>query len=307
MSKTKKKHATPNFPATVLLRPHLDALLKDSVLAEKSDIEIHAALDELVHGIKPALFLPTLIRACLAAPVINRARLDTLLPVWLRERDHLTTLSELLAKEKLDYELCGQAAAWLEANSITPPQPASSATDLFYQAYDLDDKSQALVVVFWYTDARKHRIYGMNFLIDYNPPWDGAVKDVMLYPKLDLRDVKRKYVDIWKEGGQALKPISGTQAKAKILKCLKANRKNKIRLARDLVNNRDAFWRFVVALPDERDTPKFTDDDWQVLTKQGQSADEVMRYEQTVGRRVRMEDGKEVLIMGDLSDWDEES
>lgn len=306
MSKPKKS-AIPNLPAAALLRPRLDALFKDSALAEKSDAEILNALDALARGVKPDLLLPTMIRACLAAHVINRTHLDTLLPAWLQSRNHLTTLSELLAQEKLDYELRGQAGAWLEANGITPPSPAPISTDLFYQAYDLDDKSQALVVVFWYTDAKKHRIYGMNFLIDHNPPWDGAVKDVMLYPKLDPRDAKWKYVDIWKERGQALKPISGAQAKTKILRCLERNRKNQIRIARDLANNRDAFWRFVIALPDESNTPKFTDDDWQGLIQQGQSADEIMHYEQTVGRRVRMEDGKEVLIMGDLSDWDEES
>ena len=306
MSKPKKL-PTSNLSATALLRPRLDVLLKDSALAEKSDAEIHSALDELARGVKSDLLLPTLIRAFLTAHVTNRTRLDTLLPAWLHSRNHLAALNELLAKEKLDYELRGQAGAWLEANGITPPQPTPISTDLFYQAYDLDDKSQALVVVFWYTDAKKNRIYGMNFLIDYNPPWDGAIKDVMLYPKLDPRDAKWKYVDIWKERGQALQPISGAQAKTKILKCLECNRKNQIRLSRDLVNNRDAFWRFVIALPDERNTPKFSDDNWQALIKQGQSADEIMRYEQTVGRRVRMEDGKEVLIMGDLSDWDEES
>jgi hypothetical protein len=302
-----KRFSIPNLPAAALLRPRLDALFKDSTVAEKSDAEILAALDELAHGTKPEFLLPTLLRACLAAPVINRTRLDTLLPAWLRSRSHLATLGELFAKEKLDYELRGQAGAWLEANGIMPPKPTPISTDLFYQAHDLDDKSQALVVVFWYTDAKKNRVYGMNFLIDHNPPWDGAVKDVMLYPKLDPRDAKWKYVDIWEERGQALKPISGAKAKTKILKCLECNRRTQIRLARDLANNRDAFWRFVIALPDERNTPKFTDDDWQALIKQGQSADEIMHYEQTVGRRVRMEDGKEVLIMGDLSDWDEES
>ncbi|MBM3130015.1 MAG: hypothetical protein FJ009_15510 [Chloroflexi bacterium] len=302
MSKPKKV-SKPNFPAVALLRPRLDALFKDTALAEKSDAEIYTTLDEIGRGIKPDSLLPTLIRACLAAHVVNRTRLDALIPTWLRARNHLTAMSELLAQEKLDYELRGQAEAWLVVNGITPSQPAPIASDWFYQAYDLDDKSQALVVVFWYTDAKKQRIYGMSFLIDYNPPWDGAIKDTMLYPKLDPRDAKWKYVDIWKDRGQALESITAAQAKTKILKCLACNRKNKIRLARDLANNRDAFWRFVMALPDAPDTPRFTDEDWQALLKQDQSADEIMRYEQTVGRRVRMEDGKELLVMGNLDDW----
>lgn len=306
MSKAgKKKHGAPNFPPSALLRPRLDALLNDPTFPQKSSAEIHAALDELARGVKPDFLLPTLIRACLAAPVTSRAQLDTILPEWLRSRNHLAQLGELLAKEKLDYELRGQANAWLGTNAIQISSPKPVSSELFYQAYDLDDKSQALVAVLWYTDAKKQRVYGMSFLIDYNPPWDGAIKDVTLYPKLDLRDAKWKYVDIWEERGQALKPIRGAQAKTKILKCLECNRKNKIRLPRDLANNRDAFWRFVLPLPDERNTPQFTDDDWQILTKQGQSAEEIMRYEQTVGRRVRMDDGKELLVMGNPG-WDDE-
>lgn len=308
MSKSKKKYSAPNFPASVLLRPRLDALWNKSDLSQQSDAAIIAELDEITRGVKLDLLLPTLIRSCLAAPVTNRARQDTILPNWLQSQNHTAVLAQLIAQEKLPYELRGQASAWLEASGTRsePPSPAPVSTDLFYQAYDLDDKSQALVVVLWYVDAKKQRVYGMNFLIDYNPPWNGAVKDVMLYPKLDQRDVKWKYIDIWKERGQTLKPISGAAAKTKILKCLEQNRKNKIRLSRDLINNRDAFWHFVLALPDERITPKFTDDDWQGLTKQGQSADDIARYEQTVGRRVRMENGKEILIMGNLDDLDGE-
>ncbi len=300
----KKKHGAPNFPPSAMLRPRLDALLNDPTFPQKSSAEIHAALDELARGIKPDFLLPTLIRACLAMSVTSRARLDSVLPEWLHSRNHLAQLGELLAKEKLDYELRGQANAWLGTNAIQLSSPKPVSNELFYQAYDLDNGMQGTTFALWYANEKRNRLYGIGVLYDYHPPWDGAIKDVILFPKLDSREMLRRYVDSWNDHAGVMTPIGASAAKTKILNCLECNRKNKIRLPRDLAKNRDAFWRFVLALPDERNAPKFTDDDWRTLTKQGQSADEIMRYEQTVGRRVRMDDGKELLIMGN-PDWED--
>lgn len=302
MSKKDKKQSAPNFSPAALLRPRLDGLWRDEVLLHKDAATMQADLDVLVRGIKPDQFVPILLRAYLAASLQARTHLDTILPTWLCARDSLPVLEKMVASPSLDEEARKQALAWLAASGRDALVVTPTAENLFYQAYDLDDKSQALVVVLWYTDVKKRRVYGMGFLIDYNPPWDGAIKDVMLYPKLDPRDAKRKYIDIWAEDGQALTPIRGATAKTKILQCLECNRRSKIRLPRDLIANRDAFARFVLALPDASDTPKFTAADWDALTRQPQTVEEIRRVEQTIGRRVRMEDGKELWILGNLDD-----
>jgi hypothetical protein len=68
----------------------------------------------------------------------------------------------------------------------------------------------------------------------------------------------------------------------------------------------------VLSLPDAPDTPAFSTDDFHALSEAGQSAETLSRFEQTVGRRVLMEDGKELFIDAsianmDFGDWDDEA
>jgi len=300
-----KRFSVPNLPAAALLRPRLDALFKDSALAEKSDAEILAALDELARGAKPDLLLPTLIRAWQAAPASAQARLAALIPNWLRERGHIATLQELAARNRLDAELRAAASAWLSANGVNLPQPTPIATDLFYQAYDLDNGMQGTTRVLWYVSEKKNRLYGMSMLYDHNPPWDGAVKDILVLPKDDPRDTLRRFVDIWATRGETMAPISGSAAKTKILKSLQRNRASNIRLPRDLIAHRDAFTRFVLALPNASDTLTFTDADWDFLCANGQSPESLSQHERTHGYRTRTKDGKEILVLGNPDDWDD--
>jgi len=300
-----KKFSIPNLPATALLRPRLDALFKDSTFVEKLDAEILAALDELARGVKPDLLLPTLIRAWQAASASAQARLATLIPNWLRERGHLATLQELAARNRLDAELRATASAWLSANGVNLPRPAPIATDLFYQAYDLDNGMQGSTLVLWYVNEKKNRLYGMSVLYDHNPPWDGAVKDILMLPKDDPRDTFRRFVDIWATRGETMAPISGGAAKTKIFKSLHCNRASNIRLPSDLIANRDAFTQFVLALPNASDTPTFTDADWDFLRANGQSPESLSHHERTHGYRTRTKDGKEILVLGNPDDWDD--
>ncbi|MBI3912697.1 MAG: hypothetical protein HY327_00665 [Chloroflexi bacterium] len=302
MSKS-KKISIPNLPAAVLLRPRLDALCHQPALTQQSEAEIRAALDALARGVKPDLFLPTLISAWQAAPASAQARLATVIPNWLRERGHMATLQELAARNRLDAELRGTASAWLSAIGVTLPPPAPIATDLFFQAYDLDNGMQGSTLVLWYVSEKKNRLYGMSVLYDHNPPWDGAVKDILVIPKGDPRDTLRRFVDIWATRGETMAPISGSAAKTKILKSLYCNRASNIRLPRDLISQRDAFMQFVLALPNASNTPTFTDAEWDFLRANGQSPESLSRHERTQGYRTRTEDGKEILVFGDSGDW----
>lgn len=306
MSKhSKQEQGTTNFPATVLFRPRLDALWRNPELVQQTDPAIEAEMDGITRGVKPDFLLQAMLRAFLSAPAPARLRLDAILPRWLGNRNLLPTLETMVTQGTVEGELRDQAIAWLKAGGIDFVAPVIAPTDLFFRAYGLDDKFQALVSVFWYVTSKKNRLHGINFLIDYHPPWNGAVKDIMVYPKLDPRDMLKRYVDFWKERGQPLTPINGAVAKTKIFKSLGCNRASKIRLPRDLIANRDVFTQFVLALPDAPDQPPFTDDDWKFLSANGQTPEEIMRYEQTVGRRVRTEDGKEILVMGEL-DWEDD-
>jgi len=305
MSKSKKKHAVPNIPAAALLRPRLDALWNNPALPQQSDAEIQTVLDELARGVKPDFLLPTLIRAYRSAPASARSRVDALLPNWLSARGHIAALTELIAKGRLAAELREPASAWLKASGVNLILPVSPPADLFYQAYDFDNEFQATTFVLWYVNAKKNRLHGMSVLIDRHPPWDGALKDIMVVPKLDLREMLRRYVDIWADRGEAMTPIKGSAAKTKTLKALGCSRASKIRLPRDLIANRNAFAQFILALPDAPDTPTFTDADWDSLKANGESPESISFNEQRYGYRTRTKDGKEILVLRD-PDWDDD-
>jgi hypothetical protein len=183
--------------------------------------------------------------------------------------------------------------------------------DRFLQAYYYDDAetfgepSQAYVVVFWYTNPRRTRAQGVGFLLDYNPPWDGSVKDILVTPNRHPRRVIRDFLEIWERGGMGPETISPEQAKTVILTALNCNRAASLRLPRDLIAARKLFVRYVLSLPDAPDTPSFSEDDFDFLARKGKPPEEVSHFERTVGRRVRLEDGTEIMVMGD-PDWDNE-
>ena len=99
--------------------------------------------------------------------------------------------------------------------------------------------------------------------------------------------------------------ISAERAKTVILTALNYNRAAKLRLPQDLIAAREAFIRYVLSLPDAPDTPAFTVDDFDFLAHNGKLPEEIRHFEQTVGRRVRLEDGEEALVMGN-PDWEDE-
>lgn len=102
-----------------------------------------------------------------------------------------------------------------------------------------------------------------------------------------------------------LETIGPERAKTVILTALTCNREAEIRLPRDMIRARNLFERQVLSLPDGPDTPAFTMEDFDFLARHGQRPEEIRRFEQTVGRRVRLGDGEEILVI-DMRDWDDE-
>jgi len=310
VSKRKKRKKSNLSPAAVL-RPRLDNLWADDALLHKDDITIEKDLDIVVRGIAPDLVVETMLRAYLAASASVRARLDSILPHWLGKRDHVSVLKEMLAAQSLDSDLRSQALAWMASLGIDT-EPLESLPSLFFDAYYYDDeasfggKSQAYVTVFWYTSPRKHRAQGMGFLLDYNPPWDGSVKDILVTARRAPKRLLKDVLDTWRRGDMEPRSISAEQAKTVILTALNRNRAANIRLPRDLIAEQEAFDRYVMSLPDTPDTPSFTAEDFDLLARQGKRPEEIMHFEQTVGRRVRLGDGEQLLVLGS-PDWDDEA
>jgi hypothetical protein len=310
VSKRKKRKRISLSPATAL-RPRLDNLWADDALLHKDDTAIEGDLDIIARGVAPDLLVETMLRAYLAASASVRARLDTILPHWLSKRDHVSVLKEMLAAQSLDSDWRSLALAWMSSLGIDT-EPLESLPSLFFDAYYYDDeasfdgKSQAYVTVFWYTSPRKRRAQGMGFLLDYNPPWDGSVKDILVTPRRAPKRLLKDVLDTWRDGDMEPRSISAERVKIVILTALNCNRAANIRLPRDLIASRDTFARYVMSLPDAPDTPSFTAEDFDLLARQGKRPEEIMHFEQTVGRRVRFGDGEQVLIVGS-PDWDDEA
>ena len=305
--KHRKKSSSSNLSPAVLLRPRLDALWGQEALSHKEDSAAQADLDAMARGVRPDTLLLAMLQAYLAAPVESQARLDAILPGWLRERGYQDALTKIAADVSLAGDLQERALAWLAATGVEtsalvrPPQ-----SDTFYRAYYYGDDSQATLNILWYTDARKTHVRGFNFLIDYNPPWDGAVKDIMFYPQRTPQRAIQDFVEEWNQGGMRLKPITAVEAKQKILTALDCNRESSIRLPRDLIAARQHLIRQVLSLPDGPNTPSITTKVIDFLCRNGQRPEDIMRFEQTVGRRVRMKDGKEIIIIGHPPGFDDE-
>ena len=304
----KSKHRAPNISPLTLLRPRLDALLGDEAFAEKDSQAIKADLDALFEGLKTYDSLPVLIRAYHSAGGQTQDRLDETVPGWLDERGYAEPLLTLLERHNIYEEGRERAVAWLKAAGVDPAVfQEMEQQSYFYRADAYSDDSQGTIVILWYTDHRRRNVRGMNFLVDYNPPWEGATKDIMHFPTRAPEEAVREYVDFWKQRpGRELVRISDAEVKEKILKSLEVNRREGIRLPQDLIRARYHFLRHVLTLPDTPETPPFTAKDFDELSRRGKSAEGIMLYERTVGRRVRMEDGKELLVMGDPlgeDDW----
>jgi hypothetical protein len=308
-SQAKKQHWASKAPPTSLLRPRLDSLWSQEDWFAQDEQACWADLDQVVKDIPPSLFLRTLMKSHLAASPQTRAQLHELLPSWLRERGYLETLKDLLAKAELDNVDREIAMNWLQATGVdTAALTVETPEDHFCRANYFADEfgSQAVLIIFWYHDRQHRRVRGFNFLIDFNPPWEGAVKDIMFLPVRSPDDAVRQFVDIWEKRGMKLQSITAEEAKRKVVESFLCNRKQNIRLPQDLISHCEYFLRYVLTLPNAPETPTFTNEDFNALIHADRTPESIMAFEQNVGRRVRMDDGKEVLVMGDpFDEWDE--
>ena len=300
----KKGQRRPNLSPLTMLRPRLDGLWGNPKWADFDESTQQADLAALTKGIEAIDFLPVLAKAYAATPAPVQKSLAQTLPDWLQSQGFVDDLQTALERHLFAPEDASTAMAWLQATGVNTAQMEEEAST-FYHAFIGDDGrgSQATFVLFCYTSYRRDRVRGLNILIDYNPPWEGSAKDVAVLPQAAPQKAVQDYRSIWEERGIDLRSLDPIEAKTLVLNFFLANRKEGIRLHRDFAGLRDEFAQHLFSLPDGSETPLFTIEDFDELTHEGKSAESLMMYEQTVGRRVRLEDGKELLVMGSDDDF----
>jgi len=307
---SKKKHSTPNIPATTLLRLRLEGLWQNPSLPTQTAEQIENDLQTLARNSKPDQFIVVLLNTFQGTPPLAREHLEKILPNWLARQHYLESLEGLLPQGKVTGEAAIIAQRWLAAAGRGVRLPEEKRQSTFHSAYQIRDEWQTALIILWYSNPQRTRASGIQFLIDRNPPWRGSLKDIIALSTKMPQQLKERYVDIWEKRGQAMKPVSATEAKQIILTALKDNQAAQIRLPREFVLEREQFFEHVLTLPDTPATPHFTLEDFHAVSQTGRAAEEVMRFEEKVGRRIIADDGKEIFIGADLANtmmkWDRE-
>lgn len=298
MAKARSKQQPAVSPAIRLsaLRPRLDQLFRNEPLPAPDPQALYQALDGLTEGLAPEKFLPALLAATAAAPQETQEQLGDALQRWLEQRGYTIALRQVAQRGALDSEQRQLALAWLAsaggdlALSIEPD-------DSFYAAYYVGNEAQGTIMFFWYDSPRRNRASGLGLLLDYEPPWEGAVKDAIPYPRRDPEALIQRFVGMWAEQGLLPEQLTASVAKRRALEALEQNRHQNIGLHRDLIAARDQFVRHILSLPDEQGTPAFSAEDFDYLAHNGRKPEILNRQEKQFGYQVRQADGSILRIM----------
>lgn len=308
--KNKNRERRPNIPPQTLLRVRLDRWLDQPVSQDQA--QVLAALDETTAGISPRDYLPVLVRTVRESH-LSAAQTEWVAG-WLNVKERIEEMTKLVEHDGfVDDDDRRMALSLLKRMQVDVTALEAVDRVLFFGAYlGQDDMgSQGTLVVLWYADGRRNQVTGINFLIDYNPPWEGATKDVMVIPKMPPDEAVALYVDRFaRELGLKLDKFNATEAKQTVMETLAHNEAEDIRLPKDLIPLKSDFVRRIIGLPNGPETSEFAANfsaaDFDRLAVEGRSPEELNQFERTVGRRVRMKDGKELFIMG-VDDWDDDT
>ncbi|GEM_PF-661336 len=309
-SPNKQKISRPNISPLTMLRPRLDGLFGNEDFGSRDNNWIKGDLDAVFKGLEPANFLPVLLKAYHTATPLIQTRLNNAIPEWLTDHAYTDTLLQMIEQQKIDSTDQKQAAVWLESIGMDVSQLQKQVQNeaSFHKAYTYQDDSQGILVISCYPDARMYKVQIMSFLFDFNPPWEGSIKDFFYRAPSPPNVVLKDLLDYWKRRRESLTEITAEEAKLKLLNHLAANLHEGIRLHRDLITARNIFLKYLSTLPDTPKTPSFTEDDFVKLCHLKKTTESIMKFEKNVGRRVRVDDGKEILVMGnpfekDEADW----
>ena len=303
-----KKHAKQRAPVRTgvglsSLRPRLDQLLRSGV--NDPEQKVAHELDALTDGLKPTSYLPIVLAAAIDGPSEAQVLLNRSMPGWLSQHGRLDALRDLLARHTLDEEKARRALAWLaEAGADTSDLRAEAEEwNPFFDAYLAGNEMQATLTIFWYDDRRRNRVHSLGLLLDYEPPWNGAVKDALHYPKRTPDDAIAQFIRLWREQSDFINRLTAEEAKRKAVEAMEHNRTSNIRLPPDLLLERSVVLRELLTLPDGPHTPPVTAEDFEYLASQGENPEAIRRRERMFGYRTRTADGREIIVLPGPDDF----
>lgn len=295
--KGKKTERKPNIPAATLLRPRLDKLLSNNNMIGQEKQKMYMELDRLSQEVKNHVFLPTIISAYVSVPSPLKSWLDYVLPEWLAQKEYIEELELMVQEQKLNPEQQGIALEWLQnLGRDVAILDIPTAEDLFYKAYYHGNQFQGTIILLWYISPKRSMIQGANYLLDYNPPWNGAVKDGFFFPKKTTEKLETEILSRHRNVGMILKDISAAEAKDITINALVANYNAGIRLHRDAALTRDGFEKHILPLTGLPETPDYSLDDFDYICDNGKRAETLQSNEKNFGYRTRTDSGEEVVL-----------
>lgn len=259
-----------------------------------------AQIDQLTEGLKPTAFLPIVVSASGAAGA--RSDLDAPLVNWMQQAKLLGPLSELVARAGLDEGGQQLALRWLEAaNFDTASLRATLDWNAFYRAYQVGNEFQAAVAVFWYTSPQRRRVRALSLLLDFEPPWEGALKDVAVLGQRSPDEAINAFFDLWRGQGGEPRPLTASEAQQAILVALGRNREQGIRLPADVIGARELFLSMMGSLASAESGAEFGAAEFDALATSGRRPEDLRLNEQIGGYQTRTPNG-DVILLPPLSD-----
>ncbi len=265
---------------------------------------VQAELARLTAGLKPTSFLPILVNTCAAASDEQRAGLKPIVGTWLRDNGLVEPLRKLEANYVFDAAGRQVAREWLEmAGQSLEPLVNPAPEDLVISAYQVGGRtgdSQASLTLLWYEDARQRRVHLASFLIDYEPPWEGAVKDLAYSNHRDAEIATRKFMSIWEEESIAIHQIGLSSFMRQIWTALRQNVAQNISLPDDFIAAFGIVMTMLLSLPAHPDAPALNQHELKALITGKLKPEQLRELEQRFGYQKRMPDGSIIHILPPL-------
>lgn len=295
MAKKPRPAAQPN-PAIRLsnLGPRLAQLFAS---APDDPAALYAELDRFTGGLKPGSFLPIVVGAVFNVPEPQREQLEPLVGGWVRERELLGALGELGARQLARDPARGVARSWLEAGGVAlADEVDADPAELFLAAFELGEPSQDAPTLFWYEDARRRRVCSASFLLDFQPPWEGAVKDLAYGTYRDFDRAQTTYFSLWKKRDLQPRRIDAATAAERVWQALRQNQAQGIRLPADFILALPQVLPFLLALPTPPDVEPLSLAEIETLATTGRTPESIRQEEKLLGYQTRMPDGSVLRI-----------
>ncbi|PDW04004.1 hypothetical protein [Candidatus Viridilinea mediisalina] len=296
MAKKSSKQNQPN-PALRLstLSPRLKQLTADQALALPS---LETELSRLTNGLKPASFLPILVNTLVLLPDQQQERINPSIGQWLQAQGLIDALAQLEANQNFTGTSRNLVRHWLEAAGTTlAPIEEVTPDDLFIAAYTVGNESQSSLALFWYKDERRRQVQSLMFLIDHEPPWEGALKDIAYKPFRNADIAMEEYFKVWEDAPDPPEELDRVDAMQQFWASLRQNQAQGIRLPVDFIAVLPQTLVALYTLSDHPEVSPLSQEELLALAQEGQSPERIRKEEQLHGYQMRRPDGSVMRIM----------